>query len=147
MFFRHRLRSSTIGLESVYSGCILASNGWAQFATQVINEWKGIAINVSTMAFVEQPDQCVPVLQGTVLLTANVAFLAIPSVDQGSSTRTPTQLASYFSVVTSIGSIVIGLMLVQKHGGQPHESAAMAVSRFIYYIVPSLRSPGFAWPP
>ena len=131
MFVCRRLRSSKIGLESVYSDFNLLSNRWVQFATQVINEWKGIAINVSTMVFVKQPDQCAPSRQGTVLLTANVAFLAIPSVDQGSSTRTPTQLASYFSVVTSIGSIVIGLMLVQKHGGQPHESAGIAVSRFI----------------
>ena len=62
------------------------------------------------------------------LLTANVAFLAIPSVDQGNSTRTPTQLASYFSIVASIGSTVIGMMLIQKHGGQPGESADTVVS-------------------
>jgi len=49
----------------------------------------------------------------TVLLNANVAFLAIPSVDNGSNHRTPSQIASYMSVVASIGSIITGLLLIR----------------------------------
>lgn len=50
--------------------------------------------------------------QATVLLNANVAFLAIRSVDVGSGS--PTQIASYISLVASLGSIIIGLVLSHK---------------------------------
>jgi len=52
-----------------------------------------------------------------------VAFLAIPSVDPGNHIRTPTQLASYLSVVTSIGSVVIGLLLLRQHRTKPQDAA------------------------
>jgi len=50
-----------------------------------------------------------------VLLNANVAFLAIPGVNTGDGTHTPAKLASHLSIVTSIGSIVIGLLLLRQH--------------------------------
>ncbi|KAG2066957.1 hypothetical protein BDR04DRAFT_1159614 [Suillus decipiens] len=50
-------------------------------------------------------------LLGTVLLGANVGFLAIQSVDSGTG-RSPTQIASYMSLVLSFGSIALGLMFV-----------------------------------
>ncbi|KAG0695931.1 hypothetical protein DFH29DRAFT_953418 [Suillus ampliporus] len=49
-------------------------------------------------------------LQATVLLGANVGFLAINSIDV--SGRSPTQVASYMSLVASLGSMIIGLLLV-----------------------------------
>ena len=54
--------------------------------------------------------------QATVMLNANVAFLAIPSVDNGTdaSFRSPTQLASYFSIVASVGSIILALLLSRQ---------------------------------
>ncbi|KAH6917975.1 hypothetical protein BKA70DRAFT_1175313 [Coprinopsis sp. MPI-PUGE-AT-0042] len=56
------------------------------------------------------------ILYATVLLNANVAFLAIQSIDtQEGSYRSPVQVASYLSVVASIGSIVIGLLLVRQN--------------------------------
>ncbi|KAF9782854.1 hypothetical protein BJ322DRAFT_179603 [Thelephora terrestris] len=87
------------GLESVYTDFLICQHRWARFITRQQDEWKDIIINV------------------TVLLTANVAFLAIPGI--GNS----TQLASFFSTVTSIGSIVIGLLLVRKHRNKPEDSA------------------------
>ena len=65
------------------------------------------------------------------LLNANVAFLAIPSVDPGDHTRTPTQLASYISIVTSIGSVVIGLLLLRQHRTKPQDAADEVVSHNI----------------
>jgi hypothetical protein len=47
--------------------------------------------------------------QATVLLNANVGFLAINSVDV--SGRSPAQIASYMSLVASLGSILLGLLL------------------------------------
>ncbi|KAG1798696.1 uncharacterized protein BJ212DRAFT_200958 [Suillus subaureus] len=49
-------------------------------------------------------------LLATVLLNANVGFLAINTVDKGG--RDAIQLASYMSLVTSLGSIVLGLSFV-----------------------------------
>jgi len=76
-----------------------------------------------------------PILQGTVLLNANVAFLAIPSVDPGSGpgnhTRSPVQVASYISIVTSVGSVVIGLLLLRQHRTKPQDSADEVVSHYL----------------
>jgi hypothetical protein len=66
-----------------------------------------------------------------VLLNANVAFLAIPSVDPGNHIRTPAQLASYISIVTSIGSVVVGLLLLRQHRTKPHDAAEEVVSPII----------------
>jgi len=58
-------------------------------------------------------------------LNANVAFLAIQSVDENTinSQRSPAQIASYLSVVMTIGSIILGLSLVQKVSIRFRESA------------------------
>jgi hypothetical protein len=50
-------------------------------------------------------------------LNVNVAFLAIPTVDPGhsASIRSAAQLASYLSIMMTIGSIIIGLMLVRQN--------------------------------
>ncbi|KAG1729140.1 hypothetical protein EDB19DRAFT_129991 [Suillus lakei] len=50
-------------------------------------------------------------LLGTVLLGANVGFLAIQTVDSGAG-RSPTQIASYISLVLSFGSIALGLTFI-----------------------------------
>lgn len=49
-----------------------------------------------------------------------MAFLAIPSNDPSNnnvlqSARTSAQILSYLSVVTSFGSMLLGLMLAQHH--------------------------------
>lgn len=50
------------------------------------------------------------------LLNANVAFLAIQSVDEsGGDGRSPAQRASYFSTVVSVGAIIIGSVLSRQH--------------------------------
>ncbi|EEB99584.1 hypothetical protein MPER_00712 [Moniliophthora perniciosa FA553] len=58
-------------------------------------------------------------LLATVILNANVAFLAIQSVDENSVTpaRSAAQITSYLSVIASLGSIVIGLLLTRKNKG------------------------------
>lgn len=55
------------------------------------------------------------ILYATVQLNANVAFLAIQSVDNETvAYRSPIQIASYLSIVASIGSILLGLLLVRQ---------------------------------
>lgn len=65
------------------------------------------------------------------LLNVNVAFLAVPGVDPGNHTRTPAQLASYLSIVVSLGSIVTGLLLLQQYRAEPEDVVAEVVSHLI----------------
>lgn len=55
--------------------------------------------------------------QATVLLNANVAFLAIQSVDSSAPRHghSPMQRASYFSIMNNLGAILVGLLLVWQH--------------------------------
>jgi hypothetical protein len=64
--------------------------------------------------------------QATVLLNANVGFLAINSVDKGG--RSAVQMASYMSLVTSLGSIVLGLFFVSQDRTSGQSTAKEAVS-------------------
>ncbi|KAJ3522958.1 hypothetical protein NMY22_g11662 [Coprinellus aureogranulatus] len=68
-----------------------------KYALSMVAEWRDVA------------------LYSTVLLGVNVSFLAIQSIDEKGSQgpwRTPSQRASYFSVVASMGSIASSLFLL-----------------------------------
>lgn len=60
------------------------------------------------------------------LLNANVAFLAVPSVDPATAHYNATQITSYISVRTSIGSILTGVLLIRQYRDKG-ESAEEAV--------------------
>jgi len=105
IFFFYAPELHLSGLESVYTDFVICQHRWAQFITTLQDDWKEF------------------ILYGTVLLNANVAFLAIPSVDPGNRFRTPSQLASYLSIITSVGSTVVGLLLLRYHRTKPQDSA------------------------
>jgi len=65
------------------------------------------------------------ILYSTVLLNANVAFLAINSVDINRNPyRSHTQISSYCSISASIGSIILGLILVRQNQTKHRETAS-----------------------
>lgn len=70
-------------------------------------------------------------LLATVLLNANVGFLAINTVDKGG--RDAIQMASYMSLVTSLGSIVLGLFFV-SHDRTSGQNIAKEVADFLSSI-------------
>ncbi|EIW78598.1 hypothetical protein CONPUDRAFT_145765 [Coniophora puteana RWD-64-598 SS2] len=73
-------------------------------------------------------------LLATVLLNANVGFLAIQSVDNGNNgQRSFTQIASYWSLSASVGSILLGTFLVRFHQSEGHKDVA-AVATFLKKI-------------
>jgi hypothetical protein len=49
------------------------------------------------------------------MLNANLAFLAIQSVDVNQNHRSPAQISSYLSVIATIGSILLGLLLMRHN--------------------------------
>ncbi|KJA18434.1 hypothetical protein HYPSUDRAFT_45294 [Hypholoma sublateritium FD-334 SS-4] len=60
----------------------------------------------------------------TVMLTSNVGYLAIQSVDiDMGAARSPGQIASYLSVVANIGSIILGLLLMRQNRTKRTETA------------------------
>ncbi|KAG5719092.1 hypothetical protein E4T56_gene2112 [Termitomyces sp. T112] len=66
-------------------------------------------------------------LYATVILNANVAFLAIQSVDSSS----PGNGRSSAQIATSIGSIILGLLLVRQNKNREFRDAA-DISRFLH---------------
>ena len=63
------------------------------------------------------------------MLNANVAFLSIQSVDTGGDPyRSPAQISSYCSIAASIGSIILGLILVRQSRTKHRKTASEVVS-------------------
>jgi hypothetical protein len=80
--------------------------------------------------------------QATVLLSANVGFLATNTVDKGG--RSAIQIASYVSLVTSLGSIALGLVVVSRDLAAKRDTPSETVSDSCYIITMSLRAVGQA---
>ncbi|KAF7361073.1 hypothetical protein MSAN_01138200 [Mycena sanguinolenta] len=64
------------------------------------------------------------VINAAVVLAANVGFLSIQSVNQGS----PAQVASYVSTLASIASISMGLLLLNYHRHRDSNSAVASLA-------------------
>ncbi len=80
------------------------------------------------VVFVYSDILTISLYQATVLLNANVAFLAIPDVDPESNhNRTAAQIVSYISIATSTGSIIIGPLLGHQNRVKPGETIDQAV--------------------
>ncbi|KAJ7643930.1 hypothetical protein FB45DRAFT_1020741 [Roridomyces roridus] len=58
------------------------------------------------------------IIIATVVLNVNVSFLSINSVDQLGTVHTAAQIMSYLSIVSSIGSILLALLLI-RHWASP----------------------------
>ncbi|KAI0272450.1 hypothetical protein BC834DRAFT_966475 [Gloeopeniophorella convolvens] len=92
-------------LNELWTDGIIVEVVWKQFMQKLVSEWVEF------------------VLYSTVLLAGNVAFLAIPGVinlpppDQKGVKiiAAPAQIASTISLTFSVGSIVLGLLLVRRN--------------------------------
>lgn len=88
---------------------------WSEFFIRLNDEWQGHTVYVCFFADVFFR-LTVIFLQASILLTANVAFLAIPSNDSNNPyIRSATQIASYVSVVTSFSGMMLALLLGRQH--------------------------------
>jgi hypothetical protein len=101
-------------LNNIWIDETITQAPWKAFIQKLQEDWKELILNVSstfTLIWLMFND-CVK--QSTVLLAANTALLAVPSVDSGSNNkhRSATQIISYTSIVASIGSVIIGLLLI-----------------------------------
>ncbi|KAG2123804.1 hypothetical protein DEU56DRAFT_828767 [Suillus clintonianus] len=69
-------------------------------------------------------------LLATVLLSTNIGFLAIASVDASStdSSRSGAQIVIYCSVICSIGSIIIGLVIFKQYRAKGADTPVKAIT-------------------
>lgn len=68
-------------------------------------------------------------LQATVLLAVNVSYLAIPLAGLSTDAATLGQAASLCSTLTSIGCIVIGLLLINEDHIDPKSGYGVSCHR------------------
>jgi hypothetical protein len=71
------------------------------------------------------------------MLSVNVGFLAIPgmiptNINNTTLPPTPSQIISYLSLISSVGSIVVGLLLIRHHRRKQEEDLSSAVSQINY---------------
>ncbi|KAI0250650.1 hypothetical protein BJV78DRAFT_544493 [Lactifluus subvellereus] len=108
-------------VENLWTDDVIIETAWKSFMTKLSGEWEGV------------------ILPSTVILTANVGFLAIPGVvlsnlngsnitsaSQVTILTSPAQIASFLSMEASIGSIVIGLLLARHNRTKQKEDPAGA---------------------
>ena len=95
---------------------------WKEMLGRITDEWRDFIIYVRLYNFAHHSTSKSQIsnilyVQATVLLNANVAFLAIQSVDNSGPVgrRSSAQKASYLSIVNSVGTIILGLLLVREH--------------------------------
>jgi len=93
-------------LENLWTDQIIVESLWKVFIEKLVTEWTDF------------------VLYSTVMLAANVAFLAIPGVIVAPQypvppdawiKPSPAQITSSISLVFSIGSIITGLLLIRRN--------------------------------
>jgi hypothetical protein len=130
-------------MERLWTDEVIIETVWKTFMTKLLGEWEGVILWVCSHI----QHATVPCSsrnfhhKSTVMLTANVGFLAIPGVVLSNLSGTSltsasqvlifpsaTQIASSLSVEASIGSIVIGLLLVRHNRTKQREDPAGAVS-------------------
>jgi hypothetical protein len=104
-------------LENIWVDGLIHLTCWRQMIEQLQEEWTDFT------------------LLNTIILTANVSFLAIPSVGNGPSqlSNSIAQNASYVSVITSTGSIILALLLSRQNRCKSRQSVEEIVSK-IYDI-------------
>ncbi|KAI0067089.1 hypothetical protein BV25DRAFT_1820257 [Artomyces pyxidatus] len=94
-------------IEKLWADQIIVAMAWKRFITRLQSEWQEF------------------ILYSTVMLTVDVGFLAIPNViivENGNVTATsPAQIICYLSILFSIGSIVVGLLLVRHNRTRERE--------------------------
>lgn len=95
-------------LDDIWVDKVINYQSWDYLMGKLQDEWEHISIIA------------------TVMLTVNIGFLAIQSVDRSEDIRSAAQLTSYLSAILSISSIVIGLALSRHHRTLKRDDADIA---------------------
>ncbi|KAG1751741.1 hypothetical protein EDB19DRAFT_1197946 [Suillus lakei] len=99
-------------LRRVWVDQCLNSPRWKDYNTKLMTEWTGISI------------------YSTVMLAVDVSFLAVPNVNISSS-QSIGVIATYLSIISITGSLVVSVLLVRQNQRYGCESADKA-GEFLY---------------
>ena len=143
-------------MEKIWADEVINETIWKSFVSKLLDEWNGLILWVRfQIALVTGGfDPQVMCYQSAVLLSVNVGLLAVPGVtlyningDDLESVRqliifpSSSQIASALSLQASIGSIVIGLLLVRHNRPKQEADPSEAVSDLSHpYFCGDLRS-------
>jgi hypothetical protein len=132
-----------MALEKIWVDKTMHEPTWITLIEKFNKQREEFILSVSHRHSFGQPSvQLLTYLQATVMLSANMSLLGIQNVDtqMPSSSRSPTQIASYLSVVASIGSIIMGLLLIKSNGArliERHKSKILGLETLaILYSLP-----------
>jgi len=128
-------------MERLWTDEVIREADWKWFISKLLAQWENVILWVRFTLLHNYIHRLKRPLQSTVMLTANVGFLAIPGVvlsningsnltraSQVAIFTSPTQIASCLSIQASIGSIVIGMPLLRRHLTKIRNDPAGAVS-------------------
>jgi hypothetical protein len=133
-------------MERLWTDEIIVERVWKSVMSKLVQDWERVIlwVRVQLRNVIGSPVSRDYYVQSTVMLTANVGFLAIPDVIPPSSfSETDTTdmsqavefsylevppITSSLSILISIGSIMIGLLLVHHNRTKQNEDPASAVS-------------------
>ncbi|KZT25705.1 hypothetical protein NEOLEDRAFT_1114043 [Neolentinus lepideus HHB14362 ss-1] len=110
-FLFYAPRKHLESLDKMWVDKIINYVSWTRFMEHLLDEWSDLSLTT------------------TVMLTVDVSFLAIQSVDvasQHAGFRGAAQIPIYVSTVASAGSIIIGLLLTRHHRIIPRDDAEIA---------------------
>ena len=127
-------------MEKLWTDDVIIESVWKKFMSRLLGEWNGLILWVRSHVSLdlERLSLTRPFTQSTVMLTVSVSFLAVPGVtlyslatDNGHQAvilKSSSQVAATLSVEASIGSIVIGMLLVRHNRTKQEASPSEAVS-------------------
>ena len=114
-------------LEEIWVDRLVHESHWFEFIGKLTSEWQEFVVVVLWHCTIfHDKELTLLFIQDTVILAANMAFLAIQSVDNGGQLvpdRSVAQVASYISIVTSLGGILLSLLLICQHGSKKNNLA------------------------
>ena len=106
---------------------------WRRFVEELQDDWHEYIIPVG-FSYQLGVERCLQCFQTAVVLTANVGFLAIQSIDTGHANRSAGQIMSYISLLLSLGSIFACIILGRQHRIADHRFADGGVSSYVVRI-------------
>ena len=136
-------------MEELWTDEIIIVTAWKDFMTKLLDEWNGLILWVRLYSSSEdlKPYTHDLPMQSTVMLAASMGLLAIPGVilyninggtlgneSQVVILTSSSQIASTISTEASIGSIVVGLLLVRHNRTKQEAEPSEAVSEYSPYI-------------
>lgn len=120
---------TVLKLQKIWVDNILCTSRWNEFLAEKRKEWEKTITPVRNF-LKGQMGLAYVGTQATVLLSANVGFLAISSVDTNHNphARGPAQIASYCSTLLCLGSYITGHVLSLQHSREARDGDTEAVS-------------------